>query len=126
MEFIGTDGNLRPVADPQYPVPVKIIGSASTSLGGVSALPYTTTQITNTTSTTVSATVASLSERLVVRITNQSATETVWIAENSPVATVSFGLPLLPYQYYEEILGPTIPVSYISSTTCKINLFQGK
>lgn len=117
--FQGPDGLPRDVSAAN-PLPITGISMSA----GQSA--YTTVTSTNTTSTAVSAQVASLAARLVVRITNQSATETVWIAENSTVATVSFGLPLLPYQVYEEILGPGVPVAYISATTCKINIFQAK
>lgn len=151
--FIETGANGQAVSDGN-PLAVKVIGGVPVALGsstinadpvwadaggsGTLGLvdasrrpvvvqgPYTTVLSTNTTSTTVSAQVASLAARLVVRIVNQSATETVWIAENSTVATVSFGLPLLPQQAYEEILGPGVPVSYISATTCKINIFQAK
>lgn len=102
-----------------HPMPVTLV---ATSAG---QLTYTTVQVTAATANSTGALVASLAARLVVRITNIG-TETVWVAENSSVGTVSAGLPVLSNQYYEETLSPSIPVHYIASSPTKVTIFQGK
>jgi len=58
-----------------------------------------------------------------IRITHR-ATETVWIAENSSVATVGYGLPLFEGGVYEEYRDT--PTAVISSTPAALNSYQAR